>query len=183
MNARSNPTTVDYFPLLQVARQAISAHLNRQDFSTPQLPPALHQSCGVFVTLFSPGRKLRGCIGHLQPVRETLAEEVADCAVASAVKDPRFPPVAPDELNRLELEISLLHPGEQVASLEDLDPDVYGVVVSNGPRRGVLLPQVDGVFTADQQVQIAKRKGGIAPGESFDLERFKVTKIKEPERV
>ena len=179
-----------YLPLIDLARDAIRLHLEAietggevGDVSLPasfprRLPDELRRPAGVFVTLWARGRELRGCIGHVSPVHDTLVEEVASCAIASATEDPRFPPVALHELALLEVEISILETPEKIRGLESLDPGVYGVIVSSGYRRGVLLPEVDGVDTAEQQVEIAKAKGGIRPGEPVALERFRVLKIR-----
>ena len=161
------------------AREAIRARLEGRP---PRLPPAegvLLERAPVFVTLRRQGR-LRGCIGSLAPIRPNLVEETADRALAAAFEDPRFPPLAPDEVDDLEVEVSILLPGEPVASLEELDPRRFGVVVSDRfGRRGVLLPDIEGVDTPAQQVEIARRKAGIAPGEPLSIQRFGVIKVRE----
>ena len=165
-----------------IARAAIASHLAGTRWEAPELDPPLRAPQGIFVTLWSPGHQLRGCIGHISPVGDTLAEEVAVCAVSAATQDPRFPPVQAAELDRLELEISVLHPPEPVNELSDLDPETYGVVVTAGGRRGVLLAGVDGVQDVAHQIDIARRKAGIGPTEAFTLQRFAMTKIPEPPR-
>lgn len=162
-----------------LARRAIAAHLGGEPFEAPSLPAPMDAPVGVFVTLWAPGHRLRGCIGHVEPFSDSLAEEVALCAVSAATRDPRFPRVTPAELGDLHLEISLLHPPEPVSGLDELDPQVYGVVVSSGRRRGVLLAGVDGVRDAAHQVDIARQKAGIGPREPFAVERFPMTKIEE----
>jgi AmmeMemoRadiSam system protein A len=116
---------------------------------------------------------LRGCIGTIQPTFPTLAEEVASNAVQAAAYDPRFPPVGEEELADLEIKVDVLHAPES-CELTDLDPARYGVIVTNGRRRGLLLPDLEGVDDVSQQVSIALQKAGIAPGEGCDIERFLV---------
>jgi AmmeMemoRadiSam system protein A len=134
----------------------------------------------VFVTLRTRDGALRGCVGHLEPGYATLADEIAACAVACATRDTRFSPVGEGELSELDLEISLLSAAEPVRSANELDPDRYGVVVSAGERRGVLLPNVDGVRNAHDQVRLAATKAGIAAdAEDVALARFEVIKLKD----
>lgn len=163
-------------PLIQIARHAIRARLSGQPFSPAGLEPPWDRSRGVFVTLYEPGGALRGCIGHLSPVHASLADEIAECARSSAFEDPRFPPVAPEEADALQVEISLLEPAEP-ATRAELDPKRFGVIVTSGRRRGVLLPDIEGVTTVDQQLDIARRKAGIRPDEPYTIQRFAVTKV------
>jgi len=165
--------------LLDIARGAIEAHLHGRSYAVPHLPAPHDRTRGVFVTLRTPDGALRGCIGHIEPALPTLAEEVASCAVSSALRDTRFAPVGADELDDLRIELSLLSQCEPVTSLAELDPARYGVVVSDGNRRGVLLPDIEGVDSAVEQVRIAAKKAGIDPNRDFDLERFEVMKLRE----
>jgi AmmeMemoRadiSam system protein A len=125
------------------------------------------------VSLHEDGR-LRGCIGTIAPTRPSLAEEIAHNAVAAATEDPRFPPLRAEELDRLEIKVDVLHAPEHAGSFSDLDPKTYGVITTCGSRRGLLLPDLEGVDTCEDQVAIAMQKGGIAAGEPIRLERFKV---------
>jgi AmmeMemoRadiSam system protein A len=134
--------------------------------------PSLPSRAGAFVSIHEHG-ELRGCIGTIGPTRDTLAEEVVHNAIEAATRDPRFPPIEADELDELEIKVDVLHEAE-ACGMEDLDPCTYGVIVSCDRRRGLLLPDLEGVDTAEQQVDIAKRKGGISPSENAHLERFKV---------
>jgi AmmeMemoRadiSam system protein A len=133
----------------------------------------LASSAGAFVSLHRNGM-LRGCIGTITPFRENLAGEICHNAIQAATCDPRFPPVAPEELDDLEISVDVLHEPEVVAGLQDLDAHRYGVIVTNGFRRGLLLPDLEGVDTPEQQVSIAMHKAGIASGETVTLERFQV---------
>ena len=138
------------------------------------LPPEmLHQQAGAFVSIHEHGR-LRGCIGTIMPVTESLAQEIIDNAVSAATRDPRFNPITPDELEWLEISVDVLGEPEQISSRDELDVKRYGVIVTSGSRRGLLLPDLDGVDTVDQQVDIAMRKGGISPRDKYRLERFEV---------
>jgi len=133
------------------------------------------QQAGIFVTLKQAG-DLRGCIGTIQPVCDNVLEETIQNAISSATRDPRFPPVTPDELASLSYEVSVLHPPEQITQIEQLDVNLYGVIVTDGERRGLLLPDIEGVDTPEHQIQIAMQKAGIPPGTQITLYRFKVDK-------
>jgi len=133
-----------------------------------------------FVTLKKLG-ELRGCIGTLEPAETSLGREIAHNAHSSALRDPRFPPVAPDEVEALSCSVDVLSPSEP-CSLAQLDPLVYGVIVEAGLRRGVLLPALDGIDTVDAQVSIALQKAGIGPGQSFDVRRFLVARYRQGDR-
>lgn len=165
---------------LWLARQAVEQYVRRRDLLTPAtdvLPP-LADPGAVFVTLRL-GKALRGCIGTVAPTKPTLAHEIIANAVAAASSDPRFPPVAPAELAALLYEVDILGALEPVAGEAELNPDRYGVIVEAGKRRGVLLPAIEGVTSADQQVSIARAKALIEPNEAVKLYRFPVTRFRE----
>ncbi len=132
---------------------------------------------GAFVSLHKDGR-LRGCIGTIAPVRSTLAEEIIENAISASTRDPRFIPVTVDELDRLEYSVDVLSPAEPIDSPEQLDVKRYGVIVTNGGRRGLLLPNLDTIDTVEEQISIAKRKAGIAENEPVKLQRFEVVRHK-----
>lgn len=163
-------------PLYAVARAAIAAALAGQRYTPPSGGPG---PAGAFVTLYKEG-ELRGCIGHIQPTQAHLYAEVAEVAVASATEDPRFSAVSADELPSLSLEVSVLEPPEPIDGPEALDPRTYGVIVSAGRRRGLLLPDIEGVDTVARQIAICRQKGGIGPDEPVRLERFRVRKETQP---
>lgn len=141
------------------------------------LPASLAEDrAGAFVSLKKEGR-LRGCIGTIEPVRENLADEIIYNAVSAGTADPRFPRVRADELDSLVYSVDVLAPAEP-ATMEDLDAKEYGVIVTSGSRRGLLLPNLEGVDTPEEQVKIALQKGGISPSEPFELERFRVVRHK-----
>ena len=120
--------------------------------------------------------RLRGCIGTIAPTRSSLAEEIIHNAISAASRDPRFDPIRADELKWLEINVDVLGEPEAVASEADLDVKRYGVIVTKGHRRGLLLPDLEGVDTVRQQVEIARRKAGIGPKEKVSLERFEVVR-------
>lgn len=132
-------------------------------------------AAGAFVSLHIGGR-LRGCIGTIAPTRASVAQEIVQNAVSAGTQDPRFPPVHPEELDELEYSVDVLGEPEPVNSLDQLNPKRYGVIVSCGTRRGLLLPALDGVDTVAQQVDIARQKGGIRAEEPYQIERFEVVR-------
>ncbi|MDF2569689.1 MAG: AmmeMemoRadiSam system protein [Sporomusa sp.] len=142
-----------------------------------ELPEVLQGQAGVFVS-FKKSGQLRGCIGTFAPTQPTIAEEIIQNAVSAGTEDPRFWPVELAEVSELEISVDVLEKPEQVASLDELDPKKYGVIVRTGRRSGLLLPDLEGVDTADEQVAIAKEKAGIRPQEDIDLYRFTVTRYK-----
>lgn len=130
---------------------------------------------GVFVSLHEDGR-LRGCIGTIAPVTPCIAREIIDNGVSASSRDPRFNPVEPEELDKLVYSVDVLEPPETISSPSQLDVKKYGVIVTKGGRRGLLLPNLDGVNSVDEQIAIAKQKAGIAQREEVELERFEVTR-------
>ena len=164
--------------LIDVARAAIELPLDLPARPTSPLPDSLSEPRGVFVTLHRADGTLRGCVGHIRPILGSLKAEIEACAVAAASRDPRFAPVTADEVASLSIELSILEPPEPIASADELDPKTYGVVVRAGSKKGVLLPDLDGVDTGPYQLSVAMRKGGIAPSEPHTLERFRVTKVR-----
>jgi len=140
------------------------------------LPEELTQErAGVFVSLKIAG-KLRGCIGTISAVTESIAEEICKNAVSACSEDPRFEPVCPEELERIQYSVDVLGKTDRVDSVEQLDAKRYGVVVISGYRKGLLLPNLDGVDTVEEQIKIAKRKAGIPEGERCRMERFEVVR-------
>ena len=128
-----------------------------------------------FVSLHEQG-ELRGCIGTLSPVQPSLAEEIIHNAISACSGDPRFHPVAEDELEHIVCNVDVLSEPEAIPSTDYLDVKRYGVIVSRGLRRGVLLPDLEGVDTVEEQVAIAKMKANIGVDEPCDLHRFEVVR-------
>ncbi|MBR2752753.1 MAG: AmmeMemoRadiSam system protein A, partial [Lachnospiraceae bacterium] len=165
-------------PYVRLARETVEQyvleHRKPRVKDMTDLPPEmLHQQAGAFVSIHEHGR-LRGCIGTIAPVTESLAQEIIDNAVSAATRDPRFNPITPDELEWLEISVDVLGEPEEISSRDELDVKRYGVIVTSGSRRGLLLPDLDGVDTVDQQVDIAMKKGGISTRDMYRLERFEV---------
>ena len=139
--------------------------------------PQKKARAGVFVSIHK-GGELRGCIGTIEPQRPNLAEEVVINAISSATRDPRFYPITADELDDLEYSVDVLTEPVPVKDRDQLDPKRYGVIVEAGVRKGLLLPDLDGVETVDDQVYICCQKAGIAPGEPVKLSCFEVKRYK-----
>ncbi len=140
------------------------------------LPDEMRRArAGVFVSLKASG-KLRGCIGTISAATGSVAEEIVKNAVAACSEDPRFAPVRADELERITYSVDVLGPAERIDSLAQLDAKRYGVIVVSGYRKGLLLPNLEGVDTAEEQVRIAKRKAKIPENERCRLERFEVVR-------
>src|SRR5690606_36304199 len=127
---------------------------------------------GVFVSIKKNGN-LRGCIGTIRPVTKNIAQEIIRNAVEAGVYDPRFSPVEEDELPELEFSVDVLTEPVK-ANKEELDPKKYGVIVRSGHKTGVLLPNLEGVDTVEEQLRIALQKAGISPDEDYDIEKFEV---------
>jgi len=138
------------------------------------LPKELTEGkAGVFVSIKKYGA-LRGCVGTIKPVTKNTANEILRNAVSACSEDPRFPPVTEDELPALTVSVDVLSPPEAISSADLLDVKRYGVIVTSGYKRGLLLPNLDGVDTVDEQVSIAMQKAGIYSDECIELERFEV---------
>ncbi len=165
-------------PWVRLAWQSVESWVLRHERARvpDDLPEALRaQRAGAFVSIHKQGR-LRGCIGTISPTQDSLAEEIVCNAVSAASRDPRFDPIRPDELKWLEIHVDVLGEPEPIASEAQLDVKRYGVIVTRGHRRGLLLPDLDGVDTVAQQVDIARRKAGIGPHEKVELQRFEVVR-------
>lgn len=135
----------------------------------------LNRRAGAFVSLHKDGN-LRGCIGTIMATQKNLAEEILNNAISACSRDPRFSPVTVDELDDLEYSVDVLGEPERIFDVKDLDVKRYGVIVENGGRRGLLLPDLEGVDTVAEQIAIAKRKAGIRADEKIALWRFEVVR-------
>ena len=163
---------------VKLARASVEAWVRRRErISVPDGLPEemLSRRAGTFVSLHKNGA-LRGCIGTIMATRESIAEEILHNAVSACSRDPRFPPVTEDELSTLEISVDVLGELEPVESADELDVKRYGVVVSHGLKRGLLLPNLDAVDTVENQIRIARQKGGIRESEPYRLERFEVVR-------
>ena len=161
---------------VNLAKKTIENYIiNNNKIEVPQdtSKELLDNRAGVFVSIHKLG-KLRGCIGTFLPTTNSIAEEIINNAISASTKDPRFPAITQDELKYLNINVDVLSPPESIKTKEELDPKKYGVIVTNGFRRGLLLPDLDGIDTVDEQIAIAKSKAGIMKNEEVSLERFEV---------
>ena len=166
-------------PIVRLARLSLETFVRTgKRAAMPEDLPGwmLTERAGAFVSLKKYGQ-LRGCIGTIQPVTASVAEEVLRNAVSAGREDPRFDPVEAGELNDLVYSVDVLGAPEPTG-FKDLDPQKYGVIVSSGRKRGLLLPMLEGVDTVSQQVAIARRKAGIGEDEPVTLQRFQVVRYK-----
>ena len=166
-------------PLVRLARDAVEVFVRERRVLEPApLSLAdLPRRAACFVSLKTADALLRGCIGSVDPVEPDLPREVVRNAIDAATIDPRFLPVTPEELSGLVYSVDVLVPPQLIEGLHDLDPRRYGVIVRSGRRRGLLLPDIEGVDTAEQQVDIARSKALIAPDELLEMWRFEVQRL------
>lgn len=165
-------------PLVKLAKDTIECYVRDGTVSKPRaLAPEMKEQAGVFVSLKIRGM-LRGCIGTFEPTKENVAKEIISNAIMSATRDPRFPPVTSEELESLEYSVDILSKPEPVNSVKDLDPRRYGVIIESRGRRGLLLPDLEGVDSAERQIEICRQKAGISSHEPVSLYRFEVKRYK-----
>ena len=131
------------------------------------------RKAGTFVSIHKDGA-LRGCIGTILPTTGCIADEIMQNAISAGTNDPRFPMIKEDELPYLEMSVDVLDEPEPIDSPDELDVKRYGVIVTHGRKRGLLLPNLDGVDSIEQQIDIARQKAGIYEDEDYSLERFEV---------
>ncbi len=164
--------------LVKLARDTLERHVSG---SPPPvvagIPEEFKKKAGVFVSIKKHGQ-LRGCIGTIEPDKAGIVEEVMANAVSAGIHDPRFQPVRKDELEDLDYSVDVLQPPEPISDMGQLNPVKYGVIVRSGRRSGLLLPNLEGIDTAEEQVRIARQKAGIRPDEQVSLERFEVIRYK-----
>jgi len=164
---------------VRLAQETVENYIKQGKIITPPLGlpgEMINQKAGVFVSLKKNGN-LRGCIGTFIPTQENIAQEIIKNAISAAVDDPRFSPVTASELGDLTISVDVLSPPEEISDISKLDPKKYGVIVSSGYKKGLLLPDLEGVDTAGEQVDIARRKAGIYPDEKVKLYRFEVKRF------
>jgi AmmeMemoRadiSam system protein A len=162
-------------PLVQLARKTIETFVKEGKIIDPpaELNPEMREKAGVFVSLHKRGQ-LRGCIGTFQPTTGNIAQEIIRNAIESSTRDPRFPSVQAEELADLEISVDVLTDPVPVKSAKELDAKKYGVIVKTGPRRGLLLPDLPGVDTPEEQIAICRRKAWIGENEPVELFKFEV---------
>ena len=165
-------------PYVRLARASVESWVTgRRRLAMPDGLPGemLTRRAGTFVSIHKNGQ-LRGCIGTIAATEESIAEEIIQNAISASSRDPRFAPITPEELKSLEISVDVLGDPEPIASAAELDVKRYGVIVSCGGRRGLLLPDLDGVDTPEEQIRIARQKGGIHEYEKYSLQRFEVVR-------
>ena len=170
---RQEPDPAKRFALMQ---QCFSLQLQGYKTETALPEEMLKNRAGAFVSLHIDG-DLRGCIGTISPVADSIAEEIIANAISASTRDPRFSPVRVDELPFLEYSVDILKEPERIDSPDELDVKKYGVIVTKGMKRGLLLPNLESVDTVSEQIAIAKQKAGISINDdNVELERFEVTR-------
>ena len=165
--------------LVDLAKKSVEEYVrNNKVIPLPEtLTPDMTEKSGVFVCIKKHG-ELRGCVGTFMPCYENVALELINNAVSAATRDTRFHPVAKDELADLEYSVDVLSPPEKVNEIKELDPRKWGVIVASGPKKGLLLPDLEGVNSVEEQLRITKMKAGILPHEKVDIFRFSVKRYK-----
>jgi AmmeMemoRadiSam system protein A len=168
--------------LVKLARRAIELYVveGRRPAPPPseESSPDMQRQAGAFVTIRRRGR-LRGCIGTIRPVCDSVADEVIQNAISAATRDPRFPPLRRDELEELEVKVDVLGEPELVHDLDQLDPKRYGLIIQSTrhpSRRGLLLPDLEGIDTVEQQVYHTRYYKALItdPDEPVQMFRFEV---------
>lgn len=162
-------------PLVKLAKDTIETYVKEGRILDPpaQLTGEMQEKAGIFVCL-KKGGQLRGCIGTFSPTTPNVANEIIRNAISAATQDPRFNPVTPDEFDEVEYSVDVLTSPRPVDNVAMLNPAKYGVIVRCGSRRGLLLPDLEGVDTVEDQLAITRRKAGIVPGEPVEIEYFEV---------
>lgn len=167
-------------PLVSLAHRAVDEFVRHGEHvavaDAEELTSELRARAGTFVSIHKKNGDLRGCIGTFSPMRANVAEEVIENAIAAASRDPRFYPIQEWELDELEISVDVLSKLERIETVRELDPTTFGVIVTDvaGNRRGLLLPMLEQVQTAEQQVAIARQKAFIGADEPVQLFRFRV---------
>lgn len=165
-------------PYVELAQKSIESYVKyKKTINVPEGLPSefTNTRAGAFVSIHKEG-DLRGCIGTIAPTQKSLAEEIIHNAISASSKDPRFDPIIPEEIPKLDINVDVLSAPENITSESELDVKRYGVIVTSGNKRGVLLPNLDGVDTTEKQISIARQKAGIDPSENVSLQRFEVVR-------
>ncbi len=165
-------------PMVKLAKDTVESYIRKGKTPRPKkLTPEMKEQAGVFVSLHKHGQ-LRGCIGTFEPVKNSVAEEIIANAISSSTRDPRFSPVTASELDDLEYSVDILTKPEPVTDISQLDPKEYGVIVESGWKKGLLLPDLEGVDSVEEQIAICRLKAGISASEPLKLYRFQVRRFK-----
>ncbi len=167
-------------PYIMLAHQAISTYLASDQVIPPPdpLPEDMAQPAAVFVSLHMTNGSLRGCRGTIMPTEPNLAEAIIRTAIASAVDDPRFPPMSADEMEGLDIKVDILSPMEPISDPGELNEKIYGVYIKSGYKRALLLPDIPAVDSVHRQLELVRRKAGLSQQEPAELYRFTVMRYK-----
>ncbi|RQD70097.1 MAG: AmmeMemoRadiSam system protein A [Tindallia sp. MSAO_Bac2] len=187
LTAFADCNIVEKHQYVRVAEEAIKKYVTEGETINPEeyfeeifdekwLRDKRHRKAGSFVSIHKNGR-LRGCIGTIMPAYDNILQEVNANAIAAATKDPRFSPVEEEELKDISIKVDILGDMEEIETVEVLNPKEYGIMVESKYKRGVLLPDLEGVDTAIQQFEIAKEKAGIGTNEKIRIYRFQVERF------
>mgnify|MGYP000162132978 CR=1 FL=1 len=169
---------IDMHPLVRLAKDTVESFTRNGSAPNPQeLTPEMQEKAGIFVSIKKNG-ELRGCIGTFEPTKPNIALEIVSSAIGAATRDPRFTPIAASELADLEYSVDVLSGPEPAKTLDNLDPEKYGVIVEGRGHRGLLLPNLDGVDSVQEQLDIARYKAGLEPNEEIMIQRFEVKRYK-----
>ena len=165
-------------PVVKLAKETVESYIREGKTPKPrELTLEMKERAGVFVSLHKHG-ELRGCIGTFEPAKDNVAEEIIANAISSSTGDPRFPSVTVSELDELEYSVDIFTEPERVKDTSQLDPKKYGVIVQSGWRKGLLLPDLEGVESVEEQIAICRLKAGISVGEPVNLYRFQVRRFR-----
>ena len=166
----------------ELARLTVEKYI--KEHKTPDAPEALEgvdvKKAGAFVSIKTNSGDLRGCIGTILATEDSVEEEIINNAVSASTRDPRFSAMDKSELDNVKYSVDILHAPEKVASLSELDPKNYGIIIqSETGKQALLLPALEGVDTVEQQIYICQKKAGMNHNEKFSLQKFKVDRYSE----
>lgn len=166
-------------PLVELAKKSVETYIKEKKVIDPpdNLSTELKEKAGVFVSIKKHGQ-LRGCIGTYSPCCDNVALETIRNAICAATKDPRFNIVSENELKDLEYSVDILSPPQKVKDLSELDPKRYGIILVSGNKKGLLLPDLEGVNTVEEQIRIVRMKASISPNEDVEIYKFEVKRYK-----
>lgn len=165
-------------PYVLLAKEAVENYIKERRVISPSgnLPQEFNRKAGVFVTI-AKGKELKGCIGTYLPTQDNIAQEIIQNAIAAATEDYRFSPIQKKDLDSLSYSVYILQTPAQIKDQGELNPRKFGIIVKAGRKSGLLLPDLDGVDTKEQQISIACEKGGIDPQEEkIAIYKFTVEK-------
>lgn len=164
---------------VELARLTIEKFIKEdQVLAVPKnLPEDLKQKAGVFVSIHKKNGDLRGCIGTFMPTTNSIAEEIIRNAIEASSRDPRFAPIEEKELSDLDISVDVLSEPEPVKDIKELNAKKYGIIVLSRGRRGLLLPDLEGVDTPEQQIAICRQKAWINDTDPITIEKFEVRRF------